>query len=260
MNIEKPVGHQRIKSKKWNIRFDAGRNARAKIGFVLLPNEQTVEEDMINHVPEGVGCYFHRGEMPHEISPESLAAMGNVLADAAASILPHDGLDVICYACTSGTVAVGEQRTLQLLREGARGARPTTLMTAVTTALSHVGAKRVAVATPYTDDLNTPIAAHLTAKGFNITEFQGLNLRYDRDMIRIAPDYLIEFAKTVDTPDADAVLISCGALRTIDVVEQIECGLGKPVICSNQAMLWRVLRLAGVEDRLDGLGRLLREH
>ena len=64
----------------------------------------------------------------------------------------------------------------------------------------------------------------------------------------------------IDRPDADTVLISCGALRAIDVVDRIEQALGKPVICSNQAMLWDCLRQAGIKDRLPGLGRLLRDH
>ena len=60
--------------------------------------------------------------------------------------------------------------------------------------------------------------------------------------------------------DAEAVLISCGALRTLQVVEEIEQKLGKPVVCSNQAMIWECLRLAGVDDRIEGYGRLLRDH
>ena len=56
MNIQKPVTAAKIVSKQWNVRFDGGRSARAKIGFVLLPNEQTIEDDMVRHVPPGVGC------------------------------------------------------------------------------------------------------------------------------------------------------------------------------------------------------------
>jgi maleate isomerase len=260
MNQFEPPQPIAIQSSPRKIRFDAGPNARAKIGFVLIPNEQTIEREMLRYVPDGVGCYFHRGSMPHEISTAALAAMGDVLEGAAAAIMPDDGLDVICYACTSGTVAVGEEKTLRLIQTGARGARPTSLMTAVTEALSRLQARSIAVATPYADELNGHIAAHLVSKGLRITRFQGLNLDYDRDMIRVAPDYLAEFAAEVDTDDADAVLISCGALRAMEIVDELEHKLGKPVVCSNQAMLWHVLRLAGIDDKLDGLGRLLREH
>ncbi|MEQ8666401.1 MAG: hypothetical protein RIC16_11830 [Rhodospirillales bacterium] len=240
--------------------LDAGRNWRAKIGFVLIPNEQTIEADMIRHAPEGVGVYFSRATMPEDISTKSLAQLADSLAAAAGRILPDDGLDVVCFACTSGTVAVGEDRSLAELRAGAPSARPATLMGSVRQALNTVGAHRLAVATPYTDELNANVERYLTAAGFEIAAFEGLNLSYDRDMIRVSPSYLVDFALSVDRPDADAILISCGALRTIDVVEEIERAAGKPVICSNQAMLWHCLRLAGVDDRIQDLGRLFRKH
>jgi maleate isomerase len=79
-------------------------------------------------------------------------------------------------------------------------------------------------------------------------------------MNRVSPDCLADFAKTVDRPDADALFISCGALRSTDIIERLESELGKPVIGSNQASMWNCLRLAGIKDRMDGFGRLLREY
>ncbi len=246
-------------SRKWPARFDDGRNGRAKIGFVLIPNEQTIEDDMIRHMPKGVGAYFSRAVMPREISTESLAQIGSNLAETAARILPDDGLDVVCFACTSGTVAVGEAETEAELRRGVPTARPSTLAGAVRKAVGAFGARRIVIGTPYIDELNRNVARYFTAAGFDVLDIQGLGLDYDTDMIRVAPDYIAEFASAIDRPDADALVISCGALRSIDVVDEIERRLGKPVVCSNQAMLWDCLRLAGVDDRLDGLGRLLRE-
>ena len=57
-------------------------------------------------------------------------------------------------------------------------------------------------------------------------------------------------------PEADAVFISCTALRTADVIEDIEAALGKPIVTSNQALAWHALRLMGYEDSVPGLGRL----
>lgn len=241
-------------------RFDEGRNARGKIGFVLIPNEQTIEEDMIRHMPPGVGAYFARASMPREISTESLAQVKDTLATAAARILPDDGLDVVAFACTSGTVAVGEDTTCAELKRGAPGARATSLAGGVRKALTAMGIKRLVLGSPYVEELNANVVRYLQAAGFEVLSAHGMGLDYDTDMIRVAPDYIIDYAHAIDRPDADAVLLSCGALRSIDVVDEIERSLGKPVICSNQAMLWDCLRLAGVDDRLPGLGRLLREH
>ena len=84
-----------------------------------------------------------------------------------------------------------------------------------------------------------------------------MNLEFDSEMVRVAPDYIKEFALSLDRPDADAIFISCGALRSLDVIGAIEEAAGKPAICSNQAMIWDTLRLAGIEDRFEGYGRLL---
>ena len=241
------------------VRFDGGRNARAKIGFVLIPNEQTIEDDMVRYLPDGVGAYFSRATMPREISTESLAQLGVSLAETAARILPDDGLDVVAFACTSGTVAVGEEESCAELAKGAPGAKTTTLAGAVRKALTAMGAQKIVLGSPYVAELNANVAAYLEGVGFTVLEAHGMGLDYDTDMIRVAPEYIADYARAIDRPDADAVLLSCGALRSIDVVDVIEQELGKPVICSNQAMLWDCLRLAGVDDKLPGLGRLLRE-
>ena len=91
-------------------------------------------------------------------------------------------------------------------------------------------------------------------------DISGLNIEQDSDMVRVAPDFIAAFAAGLDRPDAEAVFISCGALRSLEIVEQLEQALGKPVIVSNQAMIWDTLRLAGIEDRIDGYGRLLRDY
>jgi maleate isomerase len=100
----------------------------------------------------------------------------------------------------------------------------------------------------------------MAAAGFEITNIQGLNLEKDSDMIRVRPEFLAEFAASVDTPDADALFISCGALRSLDIIEALEQKVGKPIICSNQAMMWDVLCRAGINDRIEGYGSLLRNH
>lgn len=248
-----------VRSKKWNTRFDEGINNRGKIGFVLIPNEQTIEEEMMRLRPKGVGVYFSRVMMPREISTEALAKCGEGIADAVSRILPDDKIDVSCFACTSGTVAVGEERTLAELRKGAPDAKPTSLMTSVVGALKVVGAQNIAMGCPYRDELASNVATFLEGKGFHILDCQGLNLDFDTDMIRVSPDFLIEFALSIDVPEADTLLLSCGAPRYLEVLDEIEKKINKPVIASNQAMMWNCLRMLGVNDKIEGYGRLFRE-
>lgn len=241
------------------VHYDAGRHHRAKLGFVLLAMEQTVGEDMFRMAPHGVGVHFARAPMANKVSVETLAAMKSGIGDAAARLLPDGDLDVACYACTSGSVVIGEDGVCNELRRGAPGAKPTTLITGVLRALEIMGIRRLVVATPYLDEVNVIEADYMTESGFDILDIQGLNIENDADMVRVTPDYLLEYAVEVDRPDAEAIFISCGALRSVEIIDALEARTGKPVITSNQAMMWDCLRLAGINDRIDGYGRLFRE-
>lgn len=240
--------------------FDAGRHMRAKIGYVLLATEQTIEDDVQRLCPKGVGVHFTRAAMPDSITTEAFQVHAEDLARAASTLLPDGSLDVICYACTSGSLVIGEDRVFAELSKGAPKATPTSLITGVIRALRMLGVRRVAVATPYLDEINVQEATYLTAAGFKVTAIRGLNLEKDSDMIRVRPEFLQDFAAASMTEDADALFISCGALRSLEIVETLEKRLGKPVICSNQAMIWDCLRTAGVNDRFAGYGTLLREY
>ncbi|WP_418595543.1 arylmalonate decarboxylase [Ponticoccus sp. (in: a-proteobacteria)] len=240
--------------------FDDGRHPRAKLGFVLLSTERTIEDDMFRLRPYGVGVHFTRAYNKDDISVETLSNQVDDLARAASTLLPDGSLDVVCYACTSASLLIGEDRVIGELSRGAPSARPTTLISGVLRGLEALGVRRVAVATPYLDEINAREADYMEDAGFEISAIRGLNLDKDADMVRVSPRAIGRLAAAVDRPDAEAVFVSCGALRTLDIVEELEKELGKPVICSNQAMMWDVLRLAGLDDRIEGYGTLLRAH
>ncbi|AZO18847.1 arylmalonate decarboxylase [Mesorhizobium sp. M2A.F.Ca.ET.043.05.1.1] len=242
------------------IRFDAGRHHKAKLGFVLLAMEQTIEEDMFKMAPDGVGVHFQRAPMANKVEIETLSAMASGIGDAAALIVPEVQLDVICYGCTSGSVVIGEDKVFAELTRGAPGAKPTSIISGVMRALKAVNARKITVATPYVDPVNEIERVYMAERGFEILNMQGLNIENDEDMVRVTPDYIYEFAKQVDRADSDAIFISCSALRSVDIIQALEAESGKPVITSNQAMMWDCLRLAGVNDRSDNYGRLFKEN
>ena len=248
------------KSTTRQVTFDRGRHWRAKLGFVILAMEQTIEEDVFRLAPPGVGVHFNRIRMSNQITVETLEATVSELADATALLLPDGNLDVVCFACTSASVVVGEDRVMSELSKGAPQARPTTLITSVINALRTLQVNRIVVGTPYLDEVNEIEARYMQEKGFEVLDIQGLNIRDDADMVRVTPEFIKAFALSIDRQDAEAIFISCGALRTLDVVDEIEKEVGKPVVASNQAMIWETLRLSGVKDRIDGYGQLFREH
>ncbi|MEX3936672.1 arylmalonate decarboxylase [Paraburkholderia phymatum] len=238
-------------------KLDGGRHDRAKAGFVLLATEQTIEDDMFTLLPKGIGIHFTRVPNPDSITRESLDNIASSLADAAARILPDGSLDVICYGCTSGSLVVGEKKVFAELTRGAPNAKTTSMITAVIRGLRAIGAKRIVIGTPYLDEINIMEKSYLENEGFEVLAIHGLQLEKDSDMVRVTPDSIVQMALFLDRPDADAIFISCGALRSIEVIEEIEQRTGKPVITSNQAVAWDVMRLAGLPDRMNGYGRLL---
>ena len=249
VGIEKPA-----------IRFDRGSHWRAKIGFVLLATEQTIQDDVMRLRPPGVGIHFTRAFIPDRIANDTLASQLGLLADASAMLLPDGSLDVVCYACTSGSIIMGEERVHAELQRGNPNAKPTSLIAGVIKALLELGARSVAVATPYLDEINRREARYLEDAGFEVVNIEGLNVERDSDMVRIAPDYLAEFAQSVDRKSADCLFFSCGAMRSLGIVAELEAKLAKPVVVSNQAMIWDTWRMAGIGDRVEGFGQLLSEH
>jgi maleate isomerase len=255
--MKEDVPKNKILPPKLEPRFDQGSHHRAKIGYVLLATEQTIQDDVMKLRPEGVGIHFTRAAIPDSITSESLGAQIDLLADCASTLLPDGSLDVVCYACTSGSLVMGEARVHEELNKGAPKAKATSLIRGVIRALKQIGAKKIVVATPYLDEINAKEVIYLEDAGLEVLSISGLNLEKDSDMVRVTPDFIAEFAQSIDRPDADAVFISCGALRSLCVIQKIETALGKPVIGSNQAMIWDTLRLAGVDDRIEGYGQLL---
>ena len=97
-----------------------------------------------------------------------LIGIAGGLAAGAALILPDASLDVVCYACTSGSLVIGEKRVFEELRNGAPKARPTSLITGVIRALRVLDARRIVVGTPYLDEINEMERRYLEDAGFEV--------------------------------------------------------------------------------------------
>lgn len=241
--------------------FDQGPYPRARLGFLCVANAGLTEGDMFAMRPPGVGLSFTRVAMQTVCTVDSLAAMEHALDAALSPFMPgRDDIDVITYNCTSGSFVIGEDVIRSKIEAARPGVKGTTLLTGVVAALRAFGVRRLAVATAYTPDIDALERAYLENNGFDVLAIKGLGLLTDVEMNRVPPDFIIEYAATLDRPEADAIFISCGALRSLEAIPEIERRLGKPVVGSNQASFWHALRLAGIDDRLTGFGRLLERY
>jgi maleate isomerase len=245
-----------IKSKDWRAELDGGRHNRAQIGFILMSTDLASEADIFDMVPDGVGIHITRLKTEDYTTKETLAQHINQMADAASRIQPDVKPNVICYGCTSGSIVNGEDRVFEEICEGAPWARPMCIITGVVDALRELGVQKLVVGTPYLDEINIAEADLLVEKGFDVLDIQGLNLETGIEFGRVTPAFWKDFALKINRPDADAVFLSCGGIRALEVAEEIESIIGKPVITSNQAQFWSCLRRAGITDKIKGFGQI----
>ena len=234
-----------------------GRHGRGRLGFVLLNSEETAGDDVRALVPDDVGVFCTRTRLADPVTVENLAAVGHDLARAAA-LLP-EALDAVAYVCTSGSAVLGEEAVARALRRGQPGTRALSLFACALAAMRALAIHRPALATPYLDEVNRAEAEALAAEGVAVQSIRGLGIAGGREMCLVEPDAIVELALAADRPQADGIFVSCSALRSVEALDEIERRTGKPAVASNQALVWRMLRLIGVEDRLSGCGRLLRE-
>lgn len=245
-----------VVSKKREVEFDEGRHHRARLGFILMSTDLAAEADLFDMVPEGVAVHITRLKTEDHTTNETLSRHIEYMADAASRIQPDMKPDVISYTCTSGSIVNGEQRVMDEIRKGAPYTTPMTLVTGVVDALRELEVNRIVVGTPYIDEINSTEAEFLVKKGFEVLDIQGLNLDTGTAMGNVTPAYWKKFALEIDRPEAQAVFLSCSGIRALEVVDEIENAIGKPVITSNQAQMWSCLRLAGIDDVIEGFGQI----
>lgn len=235
--------------------------SRGRIGLITLASDTSVLPEYARLMPEGVEVYPAPILLPRgEVSPAALAEMlqGDAL-ERAAELLVWAGVDIILFACTTGSLVhgVGWDRALIARIERVSGVRATTTTTAVLEALRALRASSLAVATPYINELNSIERQFLEESGVRVVAIAGLGCATDAEIGRLSPADALALAERVDAPEADALFISCTNFHCVPIVAEIEQKLGKPVVTSNLAGAWAALRRIGVDDAIPGFGMLL---
>lgn len=227
---------------------------RAKLGLILPSWNTVMEFESQRMAPPGVS--IHSARIPHTADTEAnLLWMGDQVP-AAAHLLAHAKVSALCYGCTAGGFLKGPASDEALAAAVTRstGIPATVTSAAVVEGLRRLGVRRVSVASPYEAWLNAKLQAYLEASGFQVIAIAGFGTQ---EHGRCTPEETFRLAQGVDRPGADGIFISCTNFRTLEIVERLERERGKPVVSSNTASMWKLLRLAGVADPVPGFGRLL---
>jgi len=227
-----------------------------KLGLIV-PSWNTVMEYEVQRMAGGV-MSVHTARIPHTADTEENLLWLGTQAPGAATLLSHAKVDVICYGCAAGGFLKGpvEDRALGSKIEEATGIPVAISSSAVGDALRALGATRVSLASPYAPWLNERLRQYLTAAGFEVMAMKGLDTQ---NHSAVTTERIEALITEVDRPEAQAIFVSCSNFPTLGIIESMERKLGKPIVASNQASMWKMLRLLGDRRALPGAGRLFRE-
>ena len=240
--------------------LDQGIAHRAAIGLIVLATDHTIEHEwrrMLGHL-DGVAFYASRLMNSASITPETLREMESEIAHATRLIRPGERIDAMAFACTSGAMVIGDATVAARIREHRPGCPCTTPMAAAIAGLTRLGARRIALLTPYVDRINRMMRDHIEARGLKVAALASFNHENDNEVARIDAASVERAVLELGAEDAvDAVFVSCTSLRVASLIERLEQRLQKPVTSSNHALAWHSLRLAGWNDPVAGFGRLM---
>jgi maleate isomerase len=230
---------------------------RYKLG-IIVPSWNTMMEYETQRMA-GEGTSIHSMRISHTADTEENVIWMGTQVPAAAKLLAHAKVDVICYGCTGGGFIKGPGYDRQLSNEikETTGIAGTTTIVGVTDALRAFGARKLCVASPYEPWLNERLRDFLTKMDYEVLAIKGLGTQAHST---VKPQEVEALVSSVDRPDADAIFISCTNFGTLDLIESLEKKLGKPVVTSNSASMWKMMRLVGDKSAVPGGGRLFREH
>jgi maleate isomerase len=229
---------------------------RSRLGM-LLPSSNTIAEPQIAAMlPPGVS--LHTTRLRLRSGREALGMLERL--EEGTQLMADAAVDRLIFHCTAVSMHAPEIPDQITRRVAAITTIPLTITSeAIIDALRTLGARKVVLVTPYTQEVNDREIAFLAHHGVTVLRERGLGLEGGVEMGAVEPQQWFRETVAMRDPEAEAYFVSCTTIRSADVIDQLEDALDKPVITSNQATLWRALRDTGIGDRVTGFGRLLRD-
>lgn len=229
----------------------------AKIGLVVVSSATVSEGRYPRVAPRDVGFFTSR----MLLRGQGVAAMTAMEQHAARAIeeLASVPVDAIAYCCTVSGALRGVEGDRTFCQDMAHrwGIPVTSTMLAATEALQHLGLRRVVVTSPYPDSHHEAERGYLAQAGIEAIAMHGMGLETGQAFATVTPEAISQFSLDAWDDTADGLFISCMNFDALPAVQTLEERLGKPVVTSHAATLWRVLTLAGIDTPLGGYGRLL---
>jgi maleate isomerase len=230
---------------------------RGRLGAIVPANNSVIEPEWWSALPGGVALYATRILAQGDLTPAAIHAMeGNI--DRAVGELAATGIDVIAY-CDMVTTFImepgwNEAKVAEI--EAKTGTPVVSAWTALREALAHLGVSRFALGTPYPAAIHALAPPFFAERGYQVMKDATLDIVKMRDVPKISADTLTRFVATLDHSDAQAIVLLATDLPSFSVLADLERLSGRPVLTSNQTLLWSALRAIKADARIASLGRL----
>ena len=238
-------------------KFNSKPNPR--IGLITLASDFRIEKDFNNVIyGKDIDLFCNRIHCYNPLSNETLKKMANDITDVTKEILPDQKLDCVAYGCTSGTIAAGYESIFEKVNKAKPNTKVSTPITAATKGMNKMGIKQISIFTPYTSEINDSVCGYFEKENFKVNDLSYFDIASDLDIGKVDPNHLFEVLKKIDLSKSDALFISCTALPVLSLIDDLEKELDKPVISSNQALIWDSLNQINSNYAVEGYGKLFK--
>jgi len=231
---------------------------RKRIGYIAPTVIEVVAYEFYRFAPDGIGITGVTCGIDDWRPDEFEKGLAQVAASAA--YLGSRGVDFIIHGGGPLVVARGAGFEEIIVRdiEAASKVKATTAVRAGMETLRHVGARRIAIASPYPKRHNEALTGYLGKHGFEVIHDQAMNLPF-KEMQNLPPADIKAFAAgaIAAAPDCDALYLPCPQWQAAQTVEELEQTTGKPVIAYTHACFFAAFRTMGITDPIRGHGQLL---
>jgi maleate isomerase len=233
-----------------------------RIGLVVPSSNVTVETEipaLLSRHPERFSFHASRMRM-HQVTPAELKAM-NAQRERCVGELSDAGVDALLYACLVAVMAQGageHRRVEQEIRDQLPDTGILSSAGALVEGLTALGARRIALVTPYLRPLAEQVVAYLEAEGFSVVDWAALEVGDNAEVGCIPGDRVLAAARGLDLSGADALVISaCVQMPSLDLLVPAEEEFGLPVLSAATAGAYALLTSLGLDPALPGAGQLL---
>jgi maleate cis-trans isomerase len=242
---------------------DGSSRGRARFGVLVPFTNTNLEADFALMQPDGVSMHFSRlGGYDEEEIPDEAQMQGLGASDLEEPLRLLMGVkpDVVIYGCTSATLTHGPKfdRELTAQIKASSGAATVTAAGALVHALKALNIQKTGFASPYVPAINEMAIGFLKQEGIEVVSRSEVTETLSNDgQGALSPQAVFELGLRADNQDAEALVLSCTDMRSVEIIEELEAKVGKPVVTSNQAMLYQALQAIGYSEPLAGFGMLL---